>query len=530
MNNTDKIVQLAHDFPKHFSQKIKRDPALLSFVCSFAGETISEQAYNAVNDANQTCTHGKTRKFKSFKEGYGFCGKTNVCACAKESVSSQVKLSKSTVSAEQQQIINQKRKSTNEKKYGVSNVGQTSYAKNKHKEVYSNRKKVQFITNKIKSTKQSRYNNENFNNAEKIKQTWDANKKRYFQNKYPDKDLTTLYDKNKLEELFKNHTVDELSSMLSVHSTTVFKWLNKFNLRSKYQSSLEQEMVLFLQSIGVTNIVQNSRKLLGNGKELDIFLPDYNIAIEMNGIYWHHDQVDTINKWSHYKKAHHCEQQGIMLLTIFSDEWENKKDIIKRMIEHKIKQTNNKVYARNTSVQAVSSTETNNFLNKYHIQGATGASIRYGLFDKNNQLVAVMTFSKLRQGVNRHRKNSDNTAELVRYASSKSVVGGASKLLAHFIKHHTEFTEILSYSNNEYGPGELYKALGFIQEKQDSLGYFYYSPKYKKRYHRYSFNKTKLVSLGFDAGKSEYEIMTESGYLRVWDCGKRCWVLSIPHG
>lgn len=524
--NNDKILQLANDFPKHFSQKIKRDTVLLSYVSGFVGESISEQAYNAVNDVNQICSHGKTKKFKSFKDGYGYCGKSNVCVCAKESVSNKVKLAKSTVSADQQQIINQKRKKTNEKKYGVSNVGQTEHAKNKHTDVYSDSKKVRDITSRIKSTKHSRYNNENFNNSEKIKQTWDVNKKLYFQNKYPEKDLATLYNKDKLEELFKHHTVDELATILNVHSTTIFKWLNKFNLRSKYQSSLEQEMVLFLQSLGVNNIVRNSRKLLGNGKELDIFLPDYNIAIEMNGIYWHHDQVDTINKWSHYNKSHYCEKLGILLLTIFSDEWENKKDIIKRMIEHKIKQTSEKVYARNTSVRMISSTESNKFLNTYHIQGATGASIKYGLFDKSSQLVAVMTFSKLRQGVNRHRKNSDTTAELVRYASSKSVVGGASKLMAHFIKQHAEFTEILSYSNNEYGPGDLYRALGFTQEKQDSLGYFYYSPKHKKRYHRYSFNKSKLVSLGFDPSKSEYQIMMETDYLRVWDCGKRCWVLS----
>ena len=37
--------------------------------------------------------------------------------------------------------------------------------------------------------------------------------------------------------------------------------------------------------------------------------------------------------------------------------------------------------------------------------------------------------------------------------------------------------------------------------------------------------KDKLVKEGFDSLKTESEIMSERGYLRIYDCGKKKFVL-----
>lgn len=52
-------------------------------------------------------------------------------------------------------------------------------------------------------------------------------------------------------------------------------------------SKKEIEIVNFLKNLGIENIITGSKDILSNSKELDIFLPDYNLAIEFDGLYWH---------------------------------------------------------------------------------------------------------------------------------------------------------------------------------------------------------------------------------------------------
>ena len=40
-----------------------------------------------------------------------------------------------------------------------------------------------------------------------------------------------------------------------------------------------------------------------------------------------------------------------------------------------------------------------------------------------------------------------------------------------------------------------------------------------RKYHRYDFRKDALISEGFDKNKTEFEIMDDREYLRVYDCG-----------
>jgi hypothetical protein len=268
------------------------------------------------------------------------------------------------------------------------------------------------------------------------------------------------------------------------------------------------------------NIHTNKRTIIG--KELDIFLPDHNLAIEYNGTYWHHDKIPHITKSYHRDKFISCEEKGIELFTIFSDSWENKKEIWKNKIKAKLG-LSEKVYARNTSVITLTPARTRLILDNNHIQGYCTSQYCYGL-KYNDEIVAVMTFSNNRVGVGKDR--GKDTYELVRYVTSKQVVGGASKLLSHFVKNHAP-KQIVSYSDNRYSVGNLYRVLGFELEKDNNAGYGYYDPALKKMNHRYKFAKHRLVAEGFDRTKTEFEIMDERGFLRIWDCGTRTWVLTI---
>lgn len=522
----NKILDIIANFPKHYSKMIKNDSELKEWIEINASNLVStfpEKIYTAITNDSIICSHGNKKRFVSVKNGYSFCGKASVCQCCKESVSNSVSISKQECSDIEKQVINKKREQTNLKKYGVVNAGQTIKAKQNHKVFYDNPENIEKTNNKVKNTKQLRYGDSNFNNREQAKATY---KQKYGYenpihlkeiNQNPNLDL--LKNKEALKELYEKLTIEQISEQLNVHAQTVYRYLNMHELRVPYTSTFEQEIVNYLNSLGISNIVTNTRKLIS--KELDIYLPDYNLAIEYNGVYWHHDKIPHVDKYYHYNKFKECENKNIDLFTIFSDSWESKKDIWKKKIQQKLNLSKEIIYARKCVVKTVEPKETRKILDENHVQGYCPSQIAYGLFFEN-ELVAAMTFSKTRIGIGKNRKLG--SYELVRYVTSKTVVGGAGKLLSAFKKDYNPKL-IYSYSDNRYSTGNLYKQLGFNLEKENKCGYWYYDPRNKKSYHRFKFSKFRLVEAGFDSNKTEYQIMSDLGFMRIWDCGTRTWVL-----
>src|SRR5699024_7872489 len=78
---------------------------------------------------------------------------------------------------------------------------------------------------------------------------------------------------------------------------------NRCPLCYRYKSKKEEELFEFLKELDVGRIQQSNRTLL-NGLELDIYLPDKNIAIEFNGLYWHSDIFKEKN--FHLNKTELC--------------------------------------------------------------------------------------------------------------------------------------------------------------------------------------------------------------------------------
>jgi hypothetical protein len=518
----EKIYQIITSTnPKKVSQKIKNNSALLQWVNNAYGNSLSEKIYNSISDEGNICKNGKEKKFKSLTSGYGFCSKTKSCECAKESVSLKVSETKSKYTSNQRKEIQEKRIKTNLEKYGITNVGQLEQSKKLHEKIYANPVTVEKINEKIKQTKLARYLDPNYNNSNKIKNTFKQKRQdKFWINKFPEKNITALEDKNVLLNLYKQHRPDEIADILNVHVQTVYRYLNNHNLRDPWKSADELEIIRFLHELGIKNIVRNSRKIIPSKKEIDIFLPDLNIAIEYNGVYWHHEDVAHITRDYHFKKFQECENQNIQLITIFSNFWHSKKEIVKNMLRVKLNCWNEpSIYARNCAIKIVNTSEAKEFLNSFHIQGYTPATTRVGLYS-NDTLVALMTFSKSRIGIGK----SNTHVELVRFDSKGRIVGGASKLLT-FYKKQNPNDVIISYSDNEWSTGNLYRMLGFKLDSNIKYSYWYLKPREHRLYHRFTFSKHKLINQGHDVNKTESQITKELGLLKVWDCGKKKWIL-----
>ena len=274
-------------------------------------------------------------------------------------------------------------------------------------------------------------------------------------------------------------------------------------------SNGEKELCEFIESLGF-KVERNNRKII-KPKELDIYIPAIKLAIEYNGLYWHSERVN-IDKNYHLKKLNDCNNKGIHLIQIFEDEWIFKADIVKNTLKHILKvNTNKRLHARKCIIKEINNNDKNNFLNKYHLQGADISSIRLGAFFEDD-LVAVMSFS--RGSIAKGASLSKNYWELSRFCINYNyrIPGIASKLLSHF-KTTYKWKEIYSYADRRWSTGNIYSILGFNNEHFNRPNYWYI--KDRMRFHRYKFRKREDEP----RDKPEWFLRLAEGYSRVWDCG-----------
>ena len=146
------------------------------------------------------------------------------------------------------------------------------------------------------------------------------------------------------------------------------------------------------------------------------------------------------------------------------------------------------------------------------------SKIKLGL-EYNGILLSVMTFSK-------PRFNKNYEWELVRFCNllNHNVVGGASKLLKHFIRNYNP-KNLISYADLRYSNGNMYKTIGFTFKHYTPPSYVYI--KGDNVLSRFSCQKHKLSKIlpNFDENKTETQNMMHNNYRKLWDAGTMLFVL-----
>lgn len=280
-------------------------------------------------------------------------------------------------------------------------------------------------------------------------------------------------------------------------------------------SNGHNEIMDFLNSVGINNIIINDRKMI-SPYELDIYLPDYNLSIEFNGVHWHSEYFKDRNY--HIMKNKMCYERNIDLIQIWSDDWSNKKDIIKSLIKNRLSKNDNIIGSRKCIIKEVSSNESKVFLNENHIQGWCVSKYRYGLY-YNNELVSLSTYGNSRKNMN----GDKNSHELIRFCNKKNttVIGSMSKMFKYFISIVDPDT-VISYCDNDLFNGSIYYKLGMVLES-DSIVNYTWSDGYN-RHNRWGFRKDKLVSEGYDRNLTEVEIMHNRGWERCYGSGNKKFI------
>lgn len=427
-----------------------------------------------------------------------------------------------------------KLKITNLTKFGVENPFANSVVKNKIQQTNlqkygtknpSNNKNV---IDKIKKKAIDRYKNQKSEILEKRLKT---NMERY--GVYTNKLIHISTDTNekmndiewlKIEHINNKKPIEQIAEELNISPTPLFRRFaeNGIPINRYSESRVQKDIIDFIKSISTEEIIVGERTIC-YPKEIDIYLPNKKLAIEVDGIYWHCESLGKDSQY-HLTKTKQCEEKGIHLLHIYDVEWNSKKEIIKSKICHLLG-FSKKIFARKTSIKQVSYKDAKNFLDCTHIQGYCSFKENFGLY-LNQELVALATFSKT-------RFSKKYEWELVRYSSKlhTTVVGGIQKLLKHFTKEFRPVS-LVSYADRRWTCSlkNVYNTIGFKKISESKPNYKYFKKNKSKMclYSRNAYQKhllsTKLDY--FDAEQSEYQNMLNNGYERIWDCGNLVFVIT----
>lgn len=267
--------------------------------------------YHQQYDSKGICKHCQNEtQFHNFATGYRqYCS----IQCVTQSEERNEKIRQTVDYAE----LHKRQKENNLKKYGVEYFFQTKQ-----------------FHQKAKQTKISRYGNENFNNAELAKQN-KLNKTGHLNGKF-----TLDADKIKLLYLEKKLTCAEIAEQFHVSGSAVQNFLIScgVELNEKRNSSKEERQILsLLESNNINKIKKNTRNIIPP-YELDIFVPEKNIAIELNGVFWHSfDSIESKEqKQKHHNKYALCKEKNIRLIQFTDEEWHNKRQICESIIKNSI--------------------------------------------------------------------------------------------------------------------------------------------------------------------------------------------------
>jgi len=498
--------------------------------------TFPQRVWHIINDkklvkcANPTCQNSPN--FWSFNEGY-----LRTCSpvCAQYDPLTQEKINITNLEKYgykyglQNEDIIKKRIFTIQEKYGVENISQVAGISDKKQETCLKNYGTKWFLERTDIVKKCLMEKYGVGNVQQVSEISNRTSQTRTDKFYDDLVKSDRF-KGKVVPMF---TKDEYVGVGSEYKfkcsscftefSYVLRWdrIPRCPICFKGSSVFETEVTEYIKSLLSGDVIlENTKSILSNNFELDIYIPSKKIAVECNGLFWHGEVGGNKGRKYHLNKTIECESKGIRLIHIFEDEWILSSDIVKNRLSHMLGLHTKSIYARDCEIKETSVQDKNIFLDANHIQGSDRSKIRIGLFHKD-MMVAIMTFGSKRIFTN--STNIVDEYELIRYATSTPVVGGAGKLIAHFIKTYSP-KKIISYADRRwtYYKNNLYEKIGF-QKVSDGTPNYWYFGRYGnyRRFHRFGFAKHTLPKklILFDPSLSEWENMKNNGWDRIWDCG-----------
>lgn len=282
------------------------------------------------------------------------------------------------------------------------------------------------------------------------------------------------------------------------------------------RSSKQQiEIADFIKALGF-QVIENDRQQI-HPLEIDIFVPSKMFGLEFNGLYWHSTGFHSDQNY-HDQKVCAAAEKNIRLMHVFEDEWEEKSEILKSMIKHRLGLSQNRISARECDVVKIDPVTRKEFFVRTHLDGDVKSSFCYGLVRRSDKkLVAAASFRRPF-----HKKYSQ-MCELARFSTELDTVvrGGLSKLMTAY-KREFPGKDLVSYLDTRFGGGDLYLHAGFKDMGTTSPRFWWTD--YQKRYDRFKIRADRSRNL------SEAHVAEANGVHRIYGCKNRIFILQCSIG
>lgn len=330
-----------------------------------------------------------------------------------------------------------------------------------------------------------------------------------------------LHDETKFRSFVQGLTTRQAAEKLGFGIGAVLAKSKLYNCRSIMKggeiSLYEQQIVGILDELNIT-YNQHNRKLVAP-REVDFYIPHSKIAIDVGSAYWHGERVNR-NKNYHYQKWKTCYDQGITLFQWFDQDLFDHWHLTAARLKRALGQAVPVVGARKTQIVSPSVAQERQFLNQWHAKGFAANRNHVIGAEYQDQLVAVMTI-----------KQQGHHAVIERWATdiNRSWPGLFSRLLKYWIQSQNFQGKVSTWSDNRLGTGQVYASVGFQKERVSQPGYWYFQDWKLENRQKYQKHKLKkMFNLSHEHMQlSEWQIMQQQGYDRIWDAGHTLWSLSV---
>ncbi len=341
--------------------------------------------------------------------------------------------------------------------------------------------------------------------------------------------LILKFEKQQLKPLFsfeefRNIKVKErerLKFLCTVCNTEFYDHLDNGHIPvcpncTKNQTKPEQLLISFLKEKAVQFETGNRTEI--SPFEIDIFIPEKRIGVEINGIYYH--TVENLRRLRglserEAKNYHRLKwilstQNNIRLIQFWDSEVIRKKDIVFSIVASAIG-INQKVYARDCYIEEITEEDAYRFFLQNHINDEPVLGKNFAL-KKNEEILQAISVGKARFGLNGY--------EIYRIATKNgfNVVGGTQRLIKYVIQN-IGITKLYSYVNLRLFTGKSLEKIGFKRIKITEPD-FYYTKDFINLIPRERFMRSKT-------GISEKEFVEKEGYKKIYGVGHALYMLEI---
>ena len=201
---------------------------------------------------------------------------------------------------------------------------------------------------------------------------------------------------------------------------------DNFNIGTSYLEAFVED---FLKKNNLT-YEKHNRDLI-KPKELDFYLPDYKLALEVNDIWSHNSSVGHYGHSPrpityHFEKTMLCRDKGIRLIHLYEPHLydQHKWEVLQDIILHACGKSK-KIYARNLDLEIKPAIELKDFFDQNNINGYRNAKTAFVLVNKETR-EPIMTYSVGHAFFGKGKYDAEITRGTCKLGYS--VVGGASKL------------------------------------------------------------------------------------------------------